>query len=155
PLTLLQADVEILTRALRPLSAARALALPTTASGEPEAGRNADPLLVLPQADREILAEMADEIGHMNTLVADLLTLARYDASVPAHRAKSVSLTSLLTALAERVSAQVAQAQLTLHLLLPEEPPSLLVLGDAPALQRLFLILLTNAIQYTPAGGCI
>ncbi|HEX7733461.1 MAG TPA: HAMP domain-containing sensor histidine kinase [Ktedonobacteraceae bacterium] len=155
PLTLLQADVEILNRALRPLSTSSTVARHLTVIRGAETSRDAESFLVLLKEDREILDEMTDEIGHMNTLIADLLTLARYDAGVPTHPSEGVSLTPLLTALTERLRGQVTQAQIAFHLLLPDEPSRLMVLGDPPALHRLFLILLTNAITYTPAGGSI
>jgi signal transduction histidine kinase len=155
PLTLLQADVEVLNRALRPLSASSAVARPLTEPRGAEASRDTEPFLMLPHEDREILDEMTDEIGHMNRLIADLLTLARYDAGVPAPYVEGISLTPLLTALTERLRGQVTQAQVTLHLLLPKESSPLIVRGDPHALHRLLVILLTNAITYTPAGGSI
>ena len=153
PLTLLQADVEVLQRALRPLA-------PTDhARAEERSSRSgnedANALLVLRQEDVEIFDEVVEEIGHMKRLLADLLTLARYDAGVQPRPHEIVSLHTILTHLEERWQSQLTQAHLTLHLVLPEDPQALRVVGDATALQRLFLILFTNAMSYTPNGGHI
>ncbi len=152
PLALLQADVEVLKRALGLLPASWAL---TGASKSTEGREDSDAFLSLSRDDVEIVDEMAAEIGHMNTLIADLLTLARYDAGVHSRPREIVHLSELLALLAERMRVQVTQAHLTLHLLLPDDPHGLVIAGDPIALRQLFVILLTNAMSYTPAGGHI
>jgi signal transduction histidine kinase len=90
PLTLLQADVEVLGRALRPLAPtdhARAGEILDSQGNEAP-----DAFLVLRQEDAEILEEMVEEIGHMKGLLSDLLTLARYDAGVQPYPQEIVSL---------------------------------------------------------------
>ncbi len=149
PLALLQADVEVLKRAL---------GLFPPASPSPiaaESIQHIDDFLSLHRDDVEIIDEMATEIGHMNTLITDLLTLAKYDATVPTHPHEIVHLVPLLINLAGRMKGPVAQAHLTFHLLLPNDSRVLTVMGDSTALHQLFMILLTNAITYTPEGGHI
>jgi len=141
PLTLLQADVEVLKRALKPLP--------------PFGTEGGDPLLALSSADVEVIDEMHAEIGHMNALIADLLTLASYDAGMPPFTKQVVVLSPLLSSIVDRLTMQAIQAQLTLHLLLPDDPEHLAVEGDPTALRRLFLALMHNAITYTPVGGQI
>jgi two-component system sensor histidine kinase CiaH len=153
PLTLLQADVEVLQRALRPLALTESVWAGALVGSKDNEDANA--FLVLRQEDAEILEEVVEEIGHMKHLLADLLTLARYDAGVHTRPQEIVSLHPVLTRLAERLQSQLTQAHLTFHVVLPKDPQMLLVVGDAPALQRLLLILLTNAISYTPKGGHI
>jgi signal transduction histidine kinase len=153
PLTLLQADVEVLQRALRCGS-------PTGREwvgeiSDTNGNEDTEAFLVLRQEDVEIIEEMAEEIERMKTLMADLLTLARYDAGMQPRPHEIVPLAQTLARLPERLEGQLAQAQLTLHLVLPEDPHAFMVVGDASALQRLLVILLTNAISYTPIGGHI
>ncbi len=186
PLTLLQADVEVLKRALEPLppSGMGAGSIPGTeqmranvvepclgdryplagtrpkTAGTLSGGQvtrpktpGGDPLLALSSADVEVIDEMHTEIGHMNALIADLLTLARYDAGMHPFTKQVVVLSPLLSSVVDRLTMQAVQAQVTLHLLLPDDPEHLAVEGDPTALRRLFLALLHNAITYTPVGG--
>ena len=155
PLTLLQADVEVLKRALEslPLPGTRAESMPGTEHMRGMEG--GETLLTLSSADMEVIDEMHAEIGHMNALITDLLTLARYDAGMHPFTKHVVVLSPLLSSMVDRLSMQTAQAQLTLHLLLPDDPEHLAVEGDPTALRRLFLALLQNAITYTPVGGQI
>ena len=148
PLTLLQADLEVLKRALGLTS----FSMNPMRQGGLE---DQEAVLSLNLADVEVLDEMAAEIGHMSTLMTDLLTLATYDAGVHPSDRQAVALASLLSSIADRLTIQVAQAHLTLHLLLPDDADQLAVEGDPAALRRLFLALLHNAITYTPAGGQI
>ncbi len=148
PLTLLQADLEVLKRALG-LTSFSIYPMRHGGSEDQEA------VLSLNLADVEVMDEMAAEIGHMSTLMTDLLTLARYDAGVHPSDRQTVALASLLSSIADRLTSQIAQAHLTLYLLLPDTADQLAVDGDPAALRRLFLALLHNAITYTPAGGKI
>jgi signal transduction histidine kinase len=151
PLTFLRADVEILKRALR-LPSFTALERTTE---QHERAHSPEGAVMLSATEREVLDEMEAEITQMSMLMSDLLTLARYDAGVSSLNGQVVLLAPLLTALTERLATQLTQAHLTLHLLLPEELHALVVRGDPSALRRLFLVLLHNAITYTPAGGQI
>ncbi len=149
PLTLLRADVEILQRALglHPLSRAA----PKGSQGT----EDSHTYLQLSRDDGEIIDEIAAEIGHMDTLITDLLTLAKYDADVYSPPREIVNLSPLLSSVAERMKPQIAQSHLTFHLLLPDDQNTLMVAADPAGLRRLFVILLNNAITYTPAGGHI
>ena len=149
PLTLLQADVEILKRALR------SRPVPQRTREQRESAQGFNELVMLSSAEGEVLDEMEMEIIQMSTLMTDLLTLARYDAGVRSLDGQPVALAPLLMALVARLETQLVQAHLTLHLLLPEDLYATTVGGDPSALRRLFLVLLHNAITYTPAGGQI
>ncbi len=148
PLTLLQADLEVLKRALGITSF-------STTPQLQEGSEDQKAVLSLNIADVEVIDEMAAEIGHMSTLMTDLLTLARYDAGVHPSGQQVVALAPLLSSIADRLKGQVAQAHVTFHLLLPDDADQLAVEGDSATLRRLFLILLDNAMSYTPAGGQI
>jgi len=100
-LTLLQADVEVLVRAIRPAPATGhtgAQAIPDNEGNEEK-----EAFLMLPQEDGEIIAEMAEEIGHMKRLLADLLTLAQN-----AYASASSTSSSLLSTLESLLTAKAA-----------------------------------------------
>ncbi len=83
-------------------------------------------------------------------LIDDLLLLARADAGRENLQFEVVDLSELLRDVAEevRILADVSRLGLTLNISC--EPR---ITGDAEALRRLLLILLDNAIKYTPAEG--
>lgn len=102
----------------------------------------------MPQIDQaEALNEAERETGRLARLVADLLALARADAGVTL-RQGLVEL-DMLVLEAFRTAQQLAHGQ-TLRLD-PFEPAQ--VFGDEDRLRQLLLILLDNALKYTPAEG--
>lgn len=100
------------------------------------------------QADRtEALAEMTREAERLTRLVADLLALARADAGVPVRQ----SLVDLDTVVLEAFRCGRSLAHGQTLILDPFEPVQ--VTGDEDRLKQLLLILLDNALKYTPPGG--
>jgi signal transduction histidine kinase len=99
-------------------------------------------------ADRdESLAEAEREAGRLTRLVADLLALARADAGVTL-QCRPVDLDTVVLD-AFRMARSLAHGQeLSLE---PFEPAQ--VLGDEDRLKQLVLILLDNALKYTPVRG--
>src|SRR6266545_1735748 len=102
----------------------------------------------MPPEDRdEALAEAEREAVRLTRLVADLLALARADAGVTL-RHETVDLDAVALD-AFRSARQLAHDQeLALDTLEPVQ-----VIGDADRLKQLLLILLDNALKYTPSGG--
>ena len=102
----------------------------------------------LPAADREeAIAEAEREAQRLSRLVADLLALARADAGIGL-RQEVVDLDSLVLEVFRSVRQRATGHTLALD---PFEPVS--VSGDADRLQQLVVILIDNALKYTPAGG--
>jgi two-component system, OmpR family, sensor kinase len=104
----------------------------------------------MPEADRaEALAEAEREAGRMTRLVADLLVLARADAGVTLQR-RPVDLDMVVLDMF-RTARQLAGGQTLI--LEPFEPAR--AMGDEDRLKQLVLILLDNALKYTPAKGSV
>jgi signal transduction histidine kinase len=100
------------------------------------------------EADQsEALTEASRESTRLTRLVADLLALARADVGIPLRRARVDLDAIVLDAFGS--ARQLAQGQtLTLN---PFEPVQ--ICGDADRLKQLTLILLDNALKYTPPYG--
>ena len=101
---------------------------------------------------RDALVDVLDQSERMSVLVNDLLAQARADAGVEPEEMAPVDLRALAEAVVRDVRAAVDQRALTLSvdLATPIE-----VRGTPHSLRRLMLILLDNAIKYTPAGGLV
>jgi len=102
----------------------------------------------MPPADRdEALAEAEREAVRLTRLVADLLALARADAGVTL-RHEIVDLDAVVLDVFQTARQLAHGQELRLD---PFEPVQ--VVGDADRLKQLLLILLDNALKYTPSGG--
>jgi signal transduction histidine kinase len=98
---------------------------------------------------REALNQVLAQAERMSALVGDLLALARADAGVEPREMTTVDLRSLAEA-AVRAMRPAADAR-ALHLDLAAVAAD--VRGTPESLYRLILIVLDNAIKYTPRGG--
>lgn len=95
----------------------------------------------------EALGFVREEANRMNRLVADLLALARADAGQTLNM-QPVELDRILMDVLGENQARVSDRKLTLS-----ELDEVKVQGDPDRLKQLLLILVDNAIKYTPAGG--
>jgi len=95
------------------------------------------------------LEEIYDEAERMSRLVNDLLTLARADSGISLRR-QLVALPQLVGAVVAQVARLAGDKSVSIEGLAPIQ-----VRGDPDALRQLLLILLDNALKYTPAGGRI
>ncbi|MHB1134942.1 MAG: sensor histidine kinase, partial [Chloroflexota bacterium] len=117
----------------------------TTVTGNLEFLRHAEALSV--EERRETLDDALLEARRMGRLVGELLSLARADSGQHLQTAP-VALRPLLTQLCQELAARAAGPDLRL-----EAPQEVSVLGDGDQIKQLVLVLLDNALKYTPAGG--
>jgi heavy metal sensor kinase len=106
-----------------------------------------------PEKYREALTEIVTESERTSRLVEDLLLLARADAGLPALPLENLELTPLVRDICEQGQVLAEARQLQIWTDLPDEP--VFVQANDPALRRLLLLLVDNAVKYTPAGGRI
>jgi signal transduction histidine kinase len=113
----------------------------------------AEVLLRQPRTDQEWRAGVEDIHGALlrtTTLIEDLMTLARSDARAEPRTFSRLDLRGAVDAAVYRAKALGAARAVGVEA--AEAPPCALD-GDAVLLERLFAILLDNAVKYTPAGG--
>jgi two-component system sensor histidine kinase CiaH len=142
PLAILRAQVDLVTRRLRRAA---------------EMGNGLAPPDV--QTLAEDVGEMSDETDYMARLVRDLLVLAQSTADAAGSMKDVVDLQAIVGEALVKVRPMAEQRGLQIAGPAEDAPSGLvtpvLVRGDADRLRQLTLILLENAIQYTPPGGRI
>lgn len=101
---------------------------------------------------RQVLGDMKDEIRKMSKIVADLLTLARADVGVAQLLRENFDLRPEAEQIIRNMQPLASEKQilLTLH-----SANSVLIYADRERLGQLLIILLDNAIKYTPPGGAV
>ena len=122
PLTLIRADAEVVTR---------------------------DP--ANPRAQK-LMKHFIAETDRMDTLLSDLLVLARLDAGNLAVYQKPFALATVIAETADRFTARVAAEEILLEI---NTPGKLVVCGDPERTAQILAALLDNALRYTPRGGRI
>ncbi len=102
---------------------------------------------------REALRQIVVESERTTRLVEDLLMLARADVGRPALQLETLELTPLVRDICEQGQVLAEARQLEISAKVPDQP--VFVNANDPALRRLLLLLVDNAVKYTPAGGHI
>lgn len=102
---------------------------------------------------RDALAQILQESERMSQLIEQLLILARSDAGSSVLPMVPTNLAQPLQSACAHASGLAREKQLSFSTHIPDQP--LWVRGDSTSLERLFLVLLDNAVKYTPDGGRI
>jgi heavy metal sensor kinase len=100
---------------------------------------------------RDVIAEVLTELEKTSGLIEQLMFLARADSGSETVRFTPTNVAEVLREACHQGSALAEAKQIAFQ----EEIPngSIWVQGDATSLRRLFLILIDNAVKYTPANG--
>jgi signal transduction histidine kinase len=101
-----------------------------------------------PESYRESLREIAEEAGRMTELVEDLLFLARSDAQSVEMPRGPIDLRDLVGEAAAELRGLAELRQIRVRMASSDGVPAV-VSGNRPALRRLFLVLLDNALKYS------
>jgi signal transduction histidine kinase len=100
---------------------------------------------------REAIEVIGSEAQRMSALLDSLLFLARADAGAEQVQLEPIDARRLCAQAYEKFRPVFHRAQISFAADLP--PGRVMVIGDAPYLQRLLNIILENAAKYTPEGG--
>lgn len=100
---------------------------------------------------RELLTDVISEADHMRRLVDDLLTLSRLDAGKLSLDRRPVVIADLLGDIRRQVGRLADERGIALRL----NNASGVVHADPERLRQVLLIVLDNALRYTPEGGMI
>ena len=98
----------------------------------------------------QVLHDMKSEIRRMTQIVTDLLTLARGDAGAANIMKEEFDLAMVADQLIRSLQPLAVRKGIKLEMIGDETIP---VLADRERMNQLLLILVDNAIKYTPAGG--
>jgi len=104
---------------------------------------------------RAALIEISAQMERMSALVNDLMLLARSDAGVEPTATQTVDLRALVTETTGALRPALEREGVTFQLSIDESPAPLTLIGNPESLRRLLVILLDNAIKYTPRDGHI
>ena len=122
PLTLIRADAEVLARGERS------------------------------QDDRYLLGNLLEEADRMDSVLSDLLVLARLDAGKLAVAREPFNLAEVLAETSDRFAARAGVAGNRLEVQAAGKLP---VRGDRERTRQILAALLDNALRHTPPGGTV
>jgi heavy metal sensor kinase len=115
----------------------------------------AEVTLAKPRGEQEYvraLGRILAESERTTTLLEDLMTLARSDLGADGVELRPMDLAETVRGTCGEARVLADASQVRMETMAPGE---CVIHGDASMLRRLLLILLDNAIKYTPAGGQI
>jgi signal transduction histidine kinase len=104
-----------------------------------------------PESYRDSLQEVAAEAERMTRLVEELLILARNDAAAEEMPLAAVDVREVLADVCDEMRSLAEMRQIRIRTAYGDRV--IVVAGNRPALHRLFLVLLDNALKFSRAGG--
>jgi len=110
---------------------------------------NVDLMRRIKEVDEESLNSIDQEAGRLSRLVGGLLMLAQAESGKLTLNLRPVQLDTLVTEVFQEMRI-LAGSKVRVHL---NEIDQMEVTGDRDRLKQVFVNLVSNAIQYTPAGG--
>jgi signal transduction histidine kinase len=119
----------------------------TLIKADAEVGLRAAP----PAEQKEVLEDIVKESDYMNRLVDDLLLLSRLDT----HRLKLTREAIDLKQLMSDIHRQVSKLAIEKDIEITLENSQGSITGDPVRMRQILLILIDNALRYTPPGGQI
>ena len=106
-----------------------------------------------PQEYRVAFGEVLDHAKHMSALVDDLLMLARTDAGIETGGDATFDLRQVAVDMTRQVSALAEERRVKVEVDIPSDP--VIIKGDELSLRRLLMILLDNAVKYSPCAASV
>ncbi len=100
---------------------------------------------------RDVIAEVLAELEKTSKLIEQLMFLARADSGAETLHFSATNVADVLREACHQGSALAEAKQIAFQEQIPGD--SMWIQGDASSLRRLFLILIDNAVKYTPASG--
>jgi heavy metal sensor kinase len=104
-----------------------------------------------PESYRDSLREVALEAERMTRLVEDLLFLARSDTDAASMPLAAVDVRGVMQDVCAEIRSLAEMRQIYVRTELGDD--AAIISGNRPALHRLFLVLLDNAVKYSRVGG--
>jgi two-component system, OmpR family, heavy metal sensor histidine kinase CusS len=104
-----------------------------------------------PESYRDSLQEVAAEAERMTRLVEELLILARSDAATAEMPLAAVNVREVLAEVCDEMRGLAGMRQI--RVTFSNGAGQAIVSGNRPALHRLFLVLLDNAVKFSRPGG--
>jgi heavy metal sensor kinase len=102
---------------------------------------------------RDVIAEVLTELEKTSGLIEQLMFLARADSGAETLHFSPTNVGEVLREACHQGSALAEAKQIAFREKISGD--TMWILGDASSLRRLFLILIDNAVKYTPASGQI
>lgn len=117
---------------------------------------NAEIMLRKPRTDgeyREALVRILDESERISRVIDQLLLLARADSGAAIPQLRRTDLNAAMRSACNDAKVLADEKQVRFSWSVSDTPLS--VWGDAISLERLFVVLLDNAVKYTLSGGAV
>ena len=111
----------------------------------------ADGLITDEETKKRYYQIMLHESVRLSKLITDLLQLSRLQSGTEYMELGAVDMEELLSEVLENYKPEAEQKGITLSLDLPEELPK--AIADEDRIEQILVILIDNAMRYTPAGG--